>query len=218
MLCPLDLWILEIWAHSLWFVSKQRLEPSRNIGICGYTSLESPRNKIRGKKLQMTARLGSSAHTKMLIYIQGWSCFCYVCIKKHEIKKKKGYSPCAITQAFGACARVHLSAFVYELFVCAPQALGCWVCSLKRLCFCCHPSLSLSFPLCVSRSHLDSPTCFVCRLYRSPSPFCPSVFHYQCFIIIVGKSTRRNVGGLSHSQPFTSSTGNDLMLFKREAG
>lgn len=89
MLCPLDLWILEIWAHSLWFVSKQRLEPSRNIGICGYTSLESPRNKIRGKKLQMTARLGSSAHTKMLIYIQGWSCFCYVCIKKHEIKKKK---------------------------------------------------------------------------------------------------------------------------------
>lgn len=138
--------------------------------------------------------------------------------KKAWNKKKKGYSPCAITQAFGACARVHLSAFVYELFVCAPQALGCWVCSLKRLCFCCHPSLSLSFPLCVSRSHLDSPTCFVCRLYRSPSPFCPSVFHYQCFIIIVGKSTRRNVGGLSHSQPFTSSTGNDLMLFKREAG
>lgn len=37
----------------------------------------------------MTARLGSSAHTKMLIYIQGWSCFCYVCIKKQEIKKKK---------------------------------------------------------------------------------------------------------------------------------
>lgn len=84
--------------------------------------------------------------------------------------------------------------------MCAPQALGCWVCSLKRLCFCCHPSLSLSFPLCVSRSHLDSPTCFVCRLYRSPSPFCPSVFHYQCFIIIVGKSTRRNVGDcLIHS-------------------
>lgn len=79
-------------------------------------------------------------------------------------------------------------------------------------------SLSLSLPLCVSRSHLDSPTCFVCCLYRSPSPFCPSVFHYQCFIVIVGKSTRRNVGGLSHSQPFTSSTGNDLMLFEREAG
>lgn len=108
----------------------------------------------------MTARIGSSSHTKMLIYIKGWSCFYYVCIQKSMKFKKKGSSPCAITQAFGACARVHLSAFVYELFVCAPQALGCWVCSLKRLCFCCHPSLSLSLclPLCVSRSHSDSPT------------------------------------------------------------
>lgn len=77
--------------------------------------------------------------------------------KKAGNKKKKGYSPCAITQAFGACARVHLSAFVYELFVCAPQALGCWVCSLKRLCFCCHPSLSLSLSRSVSLAHTWTP-------------------------------------------------------------
>lgn len=119
MLCPLDLWILEIWAHSLWFVSKQRLEPSRNIGICGYTSLESPRNKIMGKKLQMTARLGSSAHTKMLIYIQGWSCFCYVCIKKHEIKKKKRiFTLCNHAGVWCVCARASVCICVWAICVC----------------------------------------------------------------------------------------------------
>lgn len=60
-------------------------------------------------------------------------------------------SPCAITQHL-MCSwmcrcvrvRVHPSACVYELFASPPQALGCWVCSLKRLCFCCHLFLPLS--------------------------------------------------------------------------
>lgn len=51
------------------------------------------------------------------------------------------------------CMRTHLSACVYELFVSPPQPLGCWVCSLKRLCFLlpCHsPSL-----LSLSVSHIQ---------------------------------------------------------------
>lgn len=115
------------------------------------------------------------------------------------------------------CACAHLSACVYELFVSPPQALGCWVCSLKRLCFCCHLSASLS--LCVSHSHSDSVyLCFVCvsvSFTISLLSICVplSTLYHNCF-----QRTRQNAGGLSHSQPLTSSAGNDLMLFEREAG
>lgn len=49
------------------------------------------------------------------------------------------------SKSINVCVCMHLS--MCELFVCPPQALGCWVCSLKRLCFCCHPSLPPSPPL-----------------------------------------------------------------------
>lgn len=94
-----------------------------------------------------------------------------------------------------------------ELFVSPPQALSCWVCSLKRLCFYCHPSPLLCVFLSLSVSHLHSfpPHIFFffCCLHQSPSLLCPSVFHYRCFFIIVGEA-KENVASLFHSQPFTS--------------
>lgn len=64
---------------------------------------------------------------------------------QREGEKKKDSSPCAITQLLVClwmceCVCICLCAGVCELFVSPPQALGCWVCSLKRLCFCCHLS------------------------------------------------------------------------------
>lgn len=104
----------------------------------------------------------------------------------------------------------HLSACVYELFVSLPQALGCWVCSLKRLCFCCHLSHSPS----LSVSHSDSVyLCYVC-LYHSLSVLSVCIplwtFYRNCF-----QRTQQNV---TRSKPLASSTANDLMLFEREAG
>lgn len=68
------------------------------------------------------------------------------------------------------CAHMHLSPCVFELFASPPQALSCWVCSLKRLCFCYHPppppsvhSLS-GFSLI-----LFSPSVLSARLHHSPS-------------------------------------------------
>lgn len=84
------------------------------------------------------------------------------------------------------CVHMHLHACVHELFVNPPQALSCWVCSLKRLCFCCHPSLPPFFP-CSSFTPLPS-SVFSVYLHHSPSLCCLSVFHYWCFIIIVGKA------------------------------
>lgn len=89
------------------------------------------------------------------------------------------------------CVCTHLSACVYELFVSPPQALGCWVCSLKRLCFCCH----LSLPVPVFLPHIQTlpASLFFCLcLYHAPSPSCTSVCHYRCFIAIVFKGTRQN--------------------------
>lgn len=115
-------------------------------------------------------------------------------------------------ECVGVCVHAHLSACVYELFVSPPQALGCWVCSLKRLCFCCH----LFLPLSLFLTHIQILSISVVSLYHSPSPsICIplSMLDHNWF-----QRTRQNVGGVSHSQPFTSSTGNDLMLLEREAG
>lgn len=126
----------------------------------------------------------------------------------HQRKgEKKDSSPCAITQRLVwarvcVCVCAHLSACVYELFVSPPQALGCWVCSLKRLCFCCHLSPCLS--LCVSHFHSDSVyLCFVCVSVSLPisalSVCIPlSMLYHNCF-----QKTRRNAGAVSHS--FTAS-------------
>lgn len=106
-----------------------------------------------------------------------------------EEEKKRLFTLCNHTGVWCACGCVnvcvcaHLSACVYELFVSPPQALSCWVCSLKRLCFCCHPSLLLPVFSC---SHSASSVLSAC-LYHSPSPSCLSVFHYRCVIIIVFK-------------------------------
>lgn len=107
----------------------------------------------------------------------------------------------------------HLCACVYELFVSLPQALGCWVCSLKRLCFCCHlshsPSLCFSLRLCLPLLCLS-----VCIIPSVLSVCIPLWTLYRnCF-----QRTQLNVGGVSRSKPLTSSTANDLMLFEREAG
>lgn len=97
----------------------------------GWSSLHCTLIKVKGKK--KTLHLVQS-HRRLLCL---WMCECvslYICV----------------------CASVWC---VYELFVSPPQALGCWVCSLKRLCFCCHLSLCFSLPLCFSLTHRLFP-CF----------------------------------------------------------
>lgn len=71
------------------------------------------------------------------------------------------------------CVCMHLSPCVYELFASPPQALSCWVCSLKRLCFCCHPPLLPSFCLTLSVFFflltLFSSSVLSVRLHHAPS-------------------------------------------------
>ncbi len=133
---------------------------------------------------------------EILIYSQGWPSLYYTLTSKKRRKKtlhlvqSHGRLVClwmcecvSLCACVCVCVCAHLSACVYELFVSPPQALGCWVCSLKRLCFCCH----LSLPLSVFLTQTLSTSVLSVRLYHSPSLFCPSVFHYRCFIIIVFK-------------------------------
>lgn len=106
----------------------------------------------------MTARLGSSSHTKMLIYIQGWSCFYYICIKNHEIIKKKKdlHLVQSRRRLVHVCACICLHLCMSYLCV----HLRHWAAGYAALKGCVSAAipLSLSLPLCVSHSHSDSPT------------------------------------------------------------
>lgn len=113
-----------------------------------------------------------------------------------------------------ACVCAHLSACLYELFVSPPQALGCWVCSLKRLCFCCHLPLSRSVFLTHTLTLFY--LCFV-SLSVSFTISLLSICNPLSIVVIIVRN-KAKFRGVSHLQPFTSSTGNDLMLFEREAG
>lgn len=142
----------------------------------------------------MAARQCSSSHYDT--HLQPGMIPLHSHIKNKEGKKtERIFTLCNHTAVWraGGCVNVRACICVYELFVSPPQALGCWVCSLKRLCFCCHVSLS---PLCVflTGARTLSTSVLSARLHHSPSPVRPSVFHYRCFIIIVGKSTRQNAG------------------------
>lgn len=84
---------------------------------------------------------------------------------------------------------------------------------------CVSAAISISLSLCFSLTlRLFLLVCIVCvsvSLTISVLSICIplSMLYHYCF-----QRTRPNVRGVSHSQPFTSSTGNDLMLFEREAG
>lgn len=112
---------------------------------------------------------------EILICSQGWPSLHYTLTSKKR-RKKRLFTLCNHTGIWCACGCVnvcvcaHLSACVHELFVSPPQALSCWVCSLKRLCFCCHPSLSCS--LCFLACIRTPLFCLRVRIIHHRRPVC----------------------------------------------
>ncbi len=140
-----------------------------------------------------------------------------------EKEKKRLFTLCNHMGVWCACRCVNVRVWVHIcLHVCRSYL---WVHLRHRaagyaaLKGCVSAAISLSLSLCVPHSRSGSVfLCFVCVsvlfTITLPSICIPlSMLYCNCF-----QRTRQNVGGVSHSQPFTSSTGDNLMLFEREAG
>lgn len=157
---------------------------------------------------------------EILIHCQGWPSLYSTLSHQREGEKKTLH----LVQSHGRlvclwmCERVCICLHVCTSYLWVH--LRHWAAGYAALKGCVSAAISLSPSLCVSHSHPDYSVylCFVCASVSftiSALSICSplSMLYHNCF-----QRTRQNVGGVSHSQPFTSRTGNDLMLFEREAG